>query len=199
VAQNIEFAGNAAADKSEVGAFDTKGNLVGAGTVIDGFTAFAVWGDDHMATVKDGCELSERITFRLWTGQAEYPLQVTGGNAPAYAANKIIVATLAVPAQAVQSSFDLPRASPNPFRGGVRIAFDVPALRGTADQDVDIGIYDMKGCLVRKIAGGRYAAGSYTVFWNGTSPADRTEGAKIYFVRMKVNGFEKEVKLIELK
>jgi hypothetical protein len=199
LARRIDFAGSVVSDNCEVGAFDSRGSLVGAGTVVNGLTAFAIWGKDPMTRAKDGCDPSEKITFRLWDGQKEYPLEVTGGGDPSYEAKKILIATLAVSAQTLISSFDLSRVYPNPFRGSVRIVFDVPAQRGTADQEVEIGIYDMKGCLVQSLVKGRYAAGSHAVSWNGAPGSSLVSGSNIYFVRMKANGFDKRLKLIELK
>jgi hypothetical protein len=199
LARHIEVAGSAAPDNCEVGAFDSQGNLVGAGTVVNGLTAFAIWGKDPMTTAKDGCDPSEKIAFRLWDGQREHPLEVTGGGDPTYEANKVLIATLAVPAQALISSFDLPLVYPNPFRGSVRIAFDVPALQSAADQEVEIGVYDMKGSLVQSLVKGRYAAGSYTVSWNGKPAGSLASGSGIYFVRMKADGFDKRLKLIEVR
>jgi len=199
LARHIEVAGSAASDNCEVGAFDSQGSLVGAGTVVNGLTAFAIWGKDPMAKAKDGCDPAEKITFRLWDGQKEHPLEVTGGSDPTYEANKVLIATLAVPAQAFISSFDLPRVSPNPFRGSVRIAFDVPALQSAADQEVEIGVYDMKGSLVQSLVKGRYAAGSYAVSWNGKPAGSLASGSSIYIVRMKANGFDKRLKLIEVR
>ena len=200
ISHHIDIAGRVAADKCEVGAFDTKGNLVGAGTVVNGLTAFVIWGKDPMTRAKDGCDLAETISFRLWDGRKERPLVVTSGGDPTYGVNKILIASLAVPLGASISSFDLSRVYPNPFRGSVRIAFDVPAMGGTADQEVEIGVYDMKGCLVASLIKGRYAAGSYAVSWTCRPLAGGSaSGSSIYILRMKANGFDKRVKLIELR
>ncbi len=199
LARHVYFAGSVVSDKCEIGAFDTQGNLVGAGTAASGLTAFAIWGKDQMTKDKDGCTLAETISFRLWDGRREYPLAVTSGGDPTYGINKILIATLAVPGRALISSFNLPRVYPNPFRGNAHIAFDVPALGGAADQEVEIGVYDMKGCLVTSLIKGRYAAGSYAVSWNGRRAGGSASGSNIYILRMKAAGFDKQMKLIELK
>jgi flagellar hook assembly protein FlgD len=99
----------------------------------------------------------------------------------------------------MQSSFSAPRAYPNPFRGSVSISFEVPALSGAASQDVEIGVYDMRGNLVQRLAKGKYAAGSYAVSWNGRAAGSDVAGSGIYLVRVKANGVEKQMKLIEIK
>ncbi len=199
LARSIAFGGGMASDKCEVGAFDAQGNLVGAGTVTGGMTAFAIWGKDPMTKAKDGCEPSEKISFRLWDGLKESPLEISGGSDPTYGVNKIITAALAVPAQQAQSSFNLPRVYPNPFRGSVHIDFDIPALGGSAGRQVDIGVYDLRGCLVQKIVSGRYAPGSYSASWIGGSSAGRDLSSSVYLIRMKTDGIEKQMRLIEIK
>ncbi len=199
LAKQVELGGKAVSGSCEVGAFDAKGNLVGAGTVVNGVSAFAIWGKNSMNKNSNGCGSSDKISFRLWNGEKEIALSVTGGSNPVFASKSIITATLAVPAQEMQSSFSAPRAYPNPFRGSVSISFEVPALSGAASQDVEIGVYDMRGNLVQRLAKGKYAAGSYAVSWNGRAAGSDVAGSGIYLVRVKANGVEKQMKLIEIK
>ncbi len=199
LAKLADVGSTAATGSCEIGAFDSKGNLVGAGTVIDGQSAFAIWGKNPVSTALYGCEASEKISFKLWNSCTEIPLRVSGGTDPVFASKTIIKVTLAFPGQEIQSSFSAPRACPNPFRHSVRIAFDVPALPGATDLLVAIGIYDIRGNLVQLLARGRYSAGSYSVSWNGRSSGNNDQGSGIYFARMTANGVEKQAKLIELK
>ncbi len=198
LAKRIDIGGRAAADRCEVGAFDTKGNLVGAGTVKNGAAAFAIWGKDPMSRAQDGCGPSEKITFKLWNGTAEYPLQAAGGE-PVYAARTILSATLAVPAGALISSFNLARAYPNPFKGSVNIAFDVPTIAGVAKHAVEIAIFDMKGSLVMQLAKGEYRAGHYELAWNCNESRKGAVGSSVFLVRMKATGFDKQIKLVRLE
>jgi hypothetical protein len=199
LSRQVAVGGRPAPDNSEIGVFDALGNLVGSGTVEHGMAAFAVWGKDRMTKVKDGCTPGEAISFRLWDGHAEYPAEAAGGAEQAFGVNKIITAALAASTPECIASFDLPRITPNPFRGSVRITFVIPALRGVADQPVEIGIYDMKGSLVQNLARGRFAAGNYSVTWNGRPSSGREAGSGVYFLRMKAPGFDRQVKIIELK
>ncbi len=199
LAKQVEFGGKPVSGSCEVGAFDAKGSLVGAGTVVNGVSAFAIWGKNPMNKANDGCGPSEKISFKLWNGEKEYPLTVTGGSDPVFASKSIITATLAGPAQEIQSSFSAPRAFPNPFRGSVSIAFEVPAISGAAKQPVEVGVYDMRGNLVQRLVKGQYAAGSYAVSWNGRPSGSDVAGSGIYLVRVKANGIEKQMKLIEIK
>ena len=158
------------ADSSEVGAFDGSGSLVGSGTVIHGIAAFAVWGIDPQSKTKkkDGCAVSESVTFRLWDGKREYPLDyVTQNGTPAkYGVDKVFLGVLSVPDGYLITKFDLTRAYPNPFRGSVKIAFDVPTIGGVSQHAIELAVYDLKGSLVKQLASGLYRAGHYSLAWN---------------------------------
>ncbi len=199
LARHVAFGNKPAADNCEVGAFDTKGNLVGSGTVANGLAAFAICGKDPAGKVKNGCLPSEKLTFRLWNGISEYPLAVTRGGEPVFSAKTILTATLAVPAGALISSFNLSRAYPNPFRGLVNIAFDVPTISGVSRHAVQIDIVDMKGDLVAELAQGIYRAGHYELAWNCSEVRAAAIGSSIYIVRMKAENFEKRLKLLKIQ
>jgi hypothetical protein len=199
IAQHVEIGGKLAPDNCEVGAYDTKGNLVGSGTVVNGLTAFAICGKDPASKVKNGCLPSEKITFKLWNGKTEYPLVITHGSEPVYAAKTILSATLAVPAGALISSFNLSRAYPNPFRGSVTIAFDVPTIAGISQHAIEINIYDMKGALVKQLAKGVYQAGHYELPWNCADGREAAVGSSMYIVRMRAANFEKRLKLVRVQ
>ncbi len=199
MAPHVEIGGKFAADNCEVGAYDTRGNLVGSGTVVNGLVAFAICGKDPAGKVKNGCLPSEKLTFKLWNGKTEYPLEVTRGSEPVFASRTILKATLAVPAGALISSFNLSRAYPNPFKGVVNIAFDVPTLAGVAQHAIEINIYDMKGDLVKQLAKGTYQAGHYELPWNCSESRESAVGSSVYVVRMKAQNFEKRLELIRVE
>ena len=199
MAQHVEIGGKVVPDNCEVGAYDTKGNLVGSGTVINGMAAFAICGKDPTSKTKNGCVPSEKIAFKLWNGKTEYPLTVTRGSEPVYTARTILSATLAVPAGALISAFNLTRAYPNPFKGSVNIAFDVPTLSGVSQHAVEIDIFDMKGSLVKQLAKGIYQAGHYELPWNCIEGRDGAVGSSMYIVRMKAANFEKRLKLVRVQ
>jgi hypothetical protein len=198
LAPHVEIDGNLSADNCEVGAYDSKGNLVGSGTVLNGQTAFAICGNDPTSKVKNGCGPSERISFKLWNGTTEYPLAASGGN-PVYTAKTIITATLAVPASVLITSFNLSRAYPNPFKGSVKIAFEVPTSAGKAEHSIEIDLFDMKGCLVKQLAKGSYQAGHYELEWNCSDGRKDAVGSSMYIVGMKAANFEKRLKLVRVQ
>jgi hypothetical protein len=220
LAKKVTFGGKIVPDSSEVSAIDASGTLVGSGTVIQGKTAFAVWGKNSQTKVKDGCIQQEEVSFKLWDRSKEYPLDFIpqNGRQALYGTDSIFLGELKVPdaiAAAAKSlgeesdltasedypatKFDLTRASPNPFRGSVTIAFDVPAITGASDQAVEISVYDLKGSLVKQLAGGKYQPGHYSVTWNCGADRIFSMGSSVYIVRMRADNFDKRLKLVRVQ
>jgi hypothetical protein len=52
---------------SEVAAFDKAGNLIGSAIYSSPVTVLTVWGDDATTSSKDGLELAEVGSFKVWT------------------------------------------------------------------------------------------------------------------------------------
>jgi hypothetical protein len=201
LAKNVVIDNKTAADGCEIGAYDPAGNLVGAGTVIQGRTAFAVWGNDPVTRKMNGCGAGDNITFKLWDGNQEYPLEYSSANGvqPRFSADGVYLGSLSVPSWCFIKQFELAKAYPNPFRGVVRISFDIPAIPGTTAQNIELNVYDMKGSLVHQVAKGAYAPGHYTVEWSGAESRVGSVGSTIYIVRMRANNFDKRIKLVKVE
>jgi hypothetical protein len=98
-----------------------------------------------------------------------------------------------IPLPAAPVEFAL-RAHPNPFRGVVMVAFDVPMIRGVSPKNtVEIDIYDLRGVLIAQLAKGAYRAGSYLVPWNASAL-----GQSVYIILMKASNFKTQLKLIRV-
>ncbi len=201
LAKNVSIENQIAKDSSEIAAYDPAGNLVGSGVVIHGHAAFAIWGADPIAKKKDGCTPGAMITFKLWDGTREYSLDYTpaNGTKPKYAVDGVYLGSLSVPSGYFIKRFDLTNAYPNPFKGFIRISFDIPSLEGMNSQDIELNVYDMKGSLVHQIAKGAYQPGHYTVTWAATESRVASLGSSIYIVRMKAKDFDKRIKLIRVQ
>jgi hypothetical protein len=52
---------------AEIAAFDKAGNLVGSAIYSSPVTVLTVWGDDATTSSKDGLEVSEAVSFKVWT------------------------------------------------------------------------------------------------------------------------------------
>jgi hypothetical protein len=141
------------------------------------------------------------ITFKLWDGIQEYPLNYSSVNGvePKYAVDAVYLGSFSVPSGYFIKRFDLTQAYPNPFRSSVKISFDVPTIAGTSQQAIEINVYDLKGSLVKQLASGRYQAGHYTVAWNCTDGRQASAGSSVYIVRMKATNFDKRLKLLRVQ
>ena len=51
---------------AEISAFDKDGNLVGSAIYSSPVTVLAIWGDDATSSSKDGMEVSEPVSFKVW-------------------------------------------------------------------------------------------------------------------------------------
>jgi hypothetical protein len=200
LATRVTFGNSPAPDSCEIGAYDASGNLVGSGTVIHGLVAFPVWGQNAQTKQKDGLSASEKIGFKLWNKNKEYPVEfkTSDGSEVGYSAQAVFLGSLAVPEAALITEFSLAKVYPNPFRGVVQVAFDVP-MTGVAQHSVEINIFNMKGILVHQLARGKYAAGHYVVSWSGESMGGVASGAGIYVIQMKADNFDKRMKLVRVQ
>ena len=184
-------------DSSEVGVYNASGNLAGSGVVMNGKAAFAIWGDNPMTKEKDGLAPSESFTFKLWraNGEVNDLVFVGEGADKGFVENGLIVGAMSVRSNNLVMKFALANAYPNPFRGNVRIAFDVASINGKDLQNVEINVFDVRGVLVQQIVKGMYKAGHYTVAWDGNDHL----GSNMYIIQMKAEEFSQKIKLFRVK
>lgn len=74
-------------------------------------------------------------------------------------------------------------AAPNPAREAATIQFDLPQ-RGA----VALGIYDVAGRLVRRLADESFEPGRYSRTWDGSTDAGTHAAAGLYYVRLAAPG-----------
>ncbi|MCK4774326.1 MAG: hypothetical protein KAT30_06055, partial [Candidatus Krumholzibacteria bacterium] len=72
-------------------------------------------------------------------------------------------------------------AGPNPSSGNTTLRFTM-----SADATVELGIYDHRGRLVRRLVSDFRGAGTHAVHWNGRDREGRSVSAGIYFGRLIV-------------
>jgi len=89
----------------------------------------------------------------------------------------------------------LERAVPNPFSASMRMAYDV----GSADQQVNIGVYDIAGRLVRSLASDIQSAGRHAVVWDGRDQQGSRVMKGMYFVHMRIGDRAKQVRVTMLQ
>jgi hypothetical protein len=84
--------------------------------------------------------------------------------------------------------------SPNPFFGGSAIEFSL-----AAPTDVELGVYDVSGRLVRRVFRGRLAAGAHHIEWDGRNAARGKAPAGVYFVRLDSSRLHLDAKVVKLR
>ena len=104
------------------------------------------------------------------------------------------IARPATGAQEVPSATALLQNYPNPFNGHTTIVW---SLAGRTF--VDIRIYDTSGRLVRTVASGERAAGTWREVWDGRDNARRQVASGIYFVHMNAGEVRQARKIVYLR
>ena len=69
--------------------------------------------------------------------------------------------------------------TPNPFSSQTSVGFTL-----SGQSDVNVGVFDVNGRLVRNLVRGSLVGGPHTLHWNGRDDAGRTVNAGVYYLRM---------------
>ena len=83
---------------------------------------------------------------------------------------------------------------PNPFTGGTRIEYALPA-----DGPVELVVYDVAGRRVRELVRAAQPAGRHAVSWDGTGAEGRPLAPGVYFVRLVAGSEERVRKMLRLR
>lgn len=115
-------------------------------------------------------------------------------------ANKIMLYDLVAPPVANDDPGVVPIATrlegnyPNPFNPSTTVNFSVKEAL-----PVSIGIYNLKGQLVRTLVNDTKAAGSHSVVWNGLDDNGRAVASGIYYYKMNAGKYSSTRKMILMK
>ncbi len=105
---------------------------------------------------------------------------VTGANMVPYEGTLSVAAgTTAVLDQMLREQPVLHGNYPNPFNPSTRIVFELPAA-----QSVQLTVYDIRGHVVRRLAGGRLASGRHEIVWQGRDDRGREAPSGTYLYRL---------------
>ena len=83
---------------------------------------------------------------------------------------------------------------PNPFNPETSIRYSVKE-----PGRVRIGVYNLKGQLVKTLVDGSLNAGKYKVIWNGLDASGRGVASGVYLYRMESPGYTKTLKMMLMK
>jgi len=78
----------------------------------------------------------------------------------------------------------LNRAYPNPFSGSTTFAYKV----ADGGAQVEVGVYNVAGRMVKSLAAGSQPAGIYSVTWDGSDASGVRMAPGVYFLKSKVGG-----------
>jgi hypothetical protein len=92
----------------------------------------------------------------------------------------------------IPTRFALHRTSPNPFKRGTLIRFDLPR-----DCHVKLAIHDVRGRLVKELVSGMKPAGYHSAEWSGEDTfAGGKAAAGIYFISIEAGPYEATGKIV---
>jgi hypothetical protein len=92
--------------------------------------------------------------------------------------------------------FALMQNNPNPFNPTTTIHYSIPA--GTTGNLI-LNIYDMRGALVRTLAGGSAHSGLYSVVWDGKDMAGKSVSSGMYVYHLKAGAFTESRKMLLMR
>jgi hypothetical protein len=84
--------------------------------------------------------------------------------------------------------------APNPFNPTTAIRFELAERARVA-----LEVFDVRGCIVRRLVDEELPAGPYQVLWKGRSDDEMEVASGIYFVRMTSGNFVSSRKLTLLR
>jgi flagellar hook assembly protein FlgD len=87
----------------------------------------------------------------------------------------------------------LRQSRPNPVHSATSIEFGLPTA-----QRITLGVYSVKGQLIKMLARGEYPAGYHTVVWTGRNTNGGRVAGGLYFYRLVADGKPKIRKVLLL-
>ncbi|MDD5530653.1 MAG: FlgD immunoglobulin-like domain containing protein [bacterium] len=89
----------------------------------------------------------------------------------------IVEYNVSVEEKNISNSLITLKTSPTLFANNASISYSING----SNKDVQIGIYDITGNLVKEIVNGKYNTGTYTACWNGCDKTNKPLSSGIYF------------------
>jgi hypothetical protein len=90
--------------------------------------------------------------------------------------------------------FALHDAYPNPARGWISLAFDIPEHCFAR-----MNIYNSAGQMIKTLVKGELAPGFYDVLWEGDGDGGRKVGHGVYFISLNAGDYQKTTKVLLIK
>ncbi|MDP8238513.1 MAG: T9SS type A sorting domain-containing protein [Candidatus Hatepunaea meridiana] len=197
-----------------IAAFNSSGNLVGAGIVKDYKCGLAVWGSvgrtllsdknvyrtllsdqdvSQKTDILEGMQNGESFELRYWDAENNTEVElivskIKAGDGLVYSDDGFTVLDVTINTN-IPTEFNLSQNYPNPFNAITRIAYSLPEA-----VKVSIRIYDVTGRQVTTLIDHEQQAGRYNAVWDAGSV---TSG--IYIIRMEAGKYKGECKAMVVK
>jgi len=138
--------------------------------------------DEYSIVVRQGLVIGEGLVVFQTSGEIDCGnLQIHETPARIFGSGTTIPG--AEVGQVTESVALLNKAYPNPFSGSTTFAYRVDGPSAA----VEVGVYNVAGRLVKTLASGSQAQGTYTLTWNGTDDAGVRMSPGVYFLRSRVD------------
>lgn len=104
--------------------------------------------------------------------------------------------TVDVREEPLPTRFALDPSVPNPFQSHTTVRYAIPS---GDPAPVFLGIYDLRGALIKTLVHERRAPGVYSMNWDGRSKSGQIMGAGIYFLTFEGPGFRQHRRVVVLR
>ncbi|MBT7789142.1 MAG: choice-of-anchor D domain-containing protein, partial [Calditrichaeota bacterium] len=178
----------------QIGAFNSKGRLVGFGKFnVSDYCGLAVWGDDKSTEMIDGLLVDETFILRLWnndTGiESDLELVVSKqGLGMIYSTDEFSVMEVQFKPE-IPDNYFLSKAYPNPFNAKTNISYSLPVA-----SHVTIRIVDISGRLVKTLVSNFQPAGKHATVWDSEG-----KSSGVYMIQMQSTDFSASRKVVLMR
>lgn len=163
-------------DAHEIGVYNLKNELIGAGAINNGIAAITIWGDNEISDEIDGALLNEPLTLKLFdianSSLKDISLtnlqEITSGlelDALYYSPNAIYFGK-AYLGDNLNTDFSI-KSIPNPVETSAVFEFNL-----LEESQADIMIYTSTGELVASVGAGNYSAGIHRISFDASNFAN---------------------------
>jgi hypothetical protein len=133
----------------------------------------------------------ERIALDAWADRpAQLRFQIAAGDGEGWRVDALRIGA----APPVPFALRLHAPVPNPFNPSTRLRFEL-----SAPAPLRLDVYDVRGRHRRTLAAATFAAGSFTVDWNGADDGGRALPSGVYFARLQAGDRSDTRKLVLLR
>ena len=86
------------------------------------------------------------------------------------------------------------RVWPNPMRGATTISLDL-----ATSQEIEVGVYDVRGAAIRSLARGGERSGHLTFVWDGRSDVGEIVAPGLYFIKLRTADGTRHTKVVRIE